>query len=395
MGKLRIMKTLKIIFIGWCSILCAASLYAQNGITVTVDGAASQNAKNMVSETITKTVNQSQHYKIATSSSDIAIAATVINNGSGSFEFLFKVTQKSENFVKSYNASTESGYADFDKIISRIVNQILTDLPKKGQTVQQQQSQSQTQQQSQQQEQVQGIKISGNVSNNMSVMSGVYIAVQGTSLGTVTDINGDFTITVPGTSSVLLISFVGYETQEITVGNRRIISVIMNPQFSRPKQEIDSDIYTPLYTPESTVRDGFELQSDLSFLFGGMGLSIGTNITANYRFNPNFALGTGFGTYFSDYGSWVPFFVNGIWNFREAKFSPFAVVELGICSVNYNDYGYYDYSYSGSELYLGAAYGFQYSFSRNFAIKASLKTAIGIDWLEFNIGLGVGVIYHF
>ena len=48
---------------------------------------------------------------------------------------------------------------------------------------------------------------------------GVNVLVKGTSNGTMTDVNGGYTIAATP-SDVLVFSFVGYTSQEVTVGNR-------------------------------------------------------------------------------------------------------------------------------------------------------------------------------
>ena len=58
-------------------------------------------------------------------------------------------------------------------------------------------------------------------------MPGVAIQVQGTTTGTVTDLDGNFTLEVPSQDAVLIFSFVGYKTQNITVGSQRTINVTM------------------------------------------------------------------------------------------------------------------------------------------------------------------------
>ena len=74
----------------------------------------------------------------------------------------------------------------------------------------------------------QGIRITGTVTDETDdPMSGVAVVVSGTAAGTTTDWNGVFTIHVPGESSSLKFSFIGYGTQEIAVGNRQIINVQM------------------------------------------------------------------------------------------------------------------------------------------------------------------------
>jgi len=56
---------------------------------------------------------------------------------------------------------------------------------------------------------------------------GASVIEKGTSNGVVTDVNGDFSINV-GVNAVLQISYLGYATQEITVGNRTQINVTLN-----------------------------------------------------------------------------------------------------------------------------------------------------------------------
>jgi TonB-linked SusC/RagA family outer membrane protein len=51
---------------------------------------------------------------------------------------------------------------------------------------------------------------------------GVSVVVKGTTIGTITDINGNFNLKVPADASILLVSFIGMQTQEITlVGNTK------------------------------------------------------------------------------------------------------------------------------------------------------------------------------
>jgi TonB-dependent starch-binding outer membrane protein SusC len=61
-----------------------------------------------------------------------------------------------------------------------------------------------------------------------SPMIGVSIQVKGTTVGTSTDANGKFKITVPNTKSILVFSFVGFEPKEILVGNQSNIEVTMS-----------------------------------------------------------------------------------------------------------------------------------------------------------------------
>lgn len=72
--------------------------------------------------------------------------------------------------------------------------------------------------------------ISGKVlSSDNEILPGVSVIVKGTTTGTVTDANGQFTLNVPGPESVIVFSFIGFAKEEITVGNQSEISVTLKP----------------------------------------------------------------------------------------------------------------------------------------------------------------------
>ena len=54
---------------------------------------------------------------------------------------------------------------------------------------------------------------------------GVSVSVKGTTRGTTTNINGEFSLAVPDANAILVISFVGYKVQEIVVGNQSNIDI--------------------------------------------------------------------------------------------------------------------------------------------------------------------------
>jgi TonB-linked SusC/RagA family outer membrane protein len=54
---------------------------------------------------------------------------------------------------------------------------------------------------------------------------GANVSLKGTTVGTITDFEGNYAITVPSEETVLVFSFIGYKTQEITVGSLSTINV--------------------------------------------------------------------------------------------------------------------------------------------------------------------------
>lgn len=61
-----------------------------------------------------------------------------------------------------------------------------------------------------------------------TALPGVNVVIKGTNTGTITDIDGKYIIDVENSTDVLVFSSVGYETQEIVVGNRSVIDIILN-----------------------------------------------------------------------------------------------------------------------------------------------------------------------
>lgn len=74
---------------------------------------------------------------------------------------------------------------------------------------------------------LQGIVITGTVSDTNGSLPGVNITIKGTTQGVATDNDGKFTITVPGKESVLQFSFMGYVSQEIVVGDQKILNITL------------------------------------------------------------------------------------------------------------------------------------------------------------------------
>ena len=58
-------------------------------------------------------------------------------------------------------------------------------------------------------------------------LPGVSILIKGTSDGTITDIDGNYTLKLPANAKTLVISYVGMISQEITIGNQTVINVAL------------------------------------------------------------------------------------------------------------------------------------------------------------------------
>jgi TonB-dependent starch-binding outer membrane protein SusC len=75
------------------------------------------------------------------------------------------------------------------------------------------------------------ITVTGRVTDSSTgeTLPGVSVLVRGTNVGTITNIQGDYTLDVPGASPVLIYSFIGYTSREIPVEGRTVINVALEP----------------------------------------------------------------------------------------------------------------------------------------------------------------------
>ncbi len=77
------------------------------------------------------------------------------------------------------------------------------------------------------------IPVSGTVTNEAgSPLIGVTILEKGTANGTISDINGKYTLEVTDENATLVISYIGQETQEVEIGGRAVIDVVMTASVS-------------------------------------------------------------------------------------------------------------------------------------------------------------------
>jgi TonB-linked SusC/RagA family outer membrane protein len=82
----------------------------------------------------------------------------------------------------------------------------------------------------------QSIRVSGVVSDEFGPLTGVTVAVKGTTTGTVTGVNGEFVLQADS-KAVLKFSFIGYVPQEIPVNNQQTFHVTMQ-ENSKELEEV-------------------------------------------------------------------------------------------------------------------------------------------------------------
>lgn len=86
---------------------------------------------------------------------------------------------------------------------------------------------------------------------------GTSILVKGTNQGTTSDVEGKFSLRVPSDKSILVISSIGYVAQEVTVGNKTVLSVVL----AEDAQALNEVVVTALGIKKDVRRIGVAIQS--------------------------------------------------------------------------------------------------------------------------------------
>jgi len=80
---------------------------------------------------------------------------------------------------------------------------------------------------------LQQMRVTGHVADAAGAsLPGVNVLEKGTINGAITDANGDYTLTVASSNSVLSFSFIGYVTREVIVGNQTMINITLEEAVS-------------------------------------------------------------------------------------------------------------------------------------------------------------------
>jgi TonB-linked SusC/RagA family outer membrane protein len=100
--------------------------------------------------------------------------------------------------------------------------------------------------------------ISGTVEDETGQsLPGVSVLVTGTTLGTVTDIDGKFSLSLPQGSNRLTLSYIGYVTQQIDVGSQTVLRIILQEDT----QAMDEVVVTALGVQRERKELGYTVQS--------------------------------------------------------------------------------------------------------------------------------------
>lgn len=103
------------------------------------------------------------------------------------------------------------------------------------------------------QAQAQTLQVTGTVTDaaNGAALPGVTVTGKGTQAGTVTDQYGKYTLRVQSEKTVLVFGFIGYITQEVKVGKKRVVDV----QLQADTQALEEVVVTAHGRPKGiTIR---------------------------------------------------------------------------------------------------------------------------------------------
>ncbi len=139
--------------------------------------------------------------------------------------------------------------------------------------------------------QAQDIQISGKVSSaeDNSGLPGVNVVVKGSTIGTITDFDGNFTLKVPGAESTIVFSSVGYKAQEMVVGNNTRFDINMAPDVTALEELVvvgygsvkKSDLTGAVASIKSEQIENLTINSVQQALAGQMpGVAVGTGSAA-------------------------------------------------------------------------------------------------------------------
>ncbi len=134
----------------------------------------------------------------------------------------------------------------------------------------------------------QTINISGKVISSEDSLSlpGVTVIVKGTETGTITNIDGLYTLEVPAENDTLVFSFIGMMTQEKAIAGKEIVNIMLRPQL----YEVNEVVVTALgirreskalgYSATSVSNEELTKGRDRSMLNSLQGKVAGVNISS-------------------------------------------------------------------------------------------------------------------
>ena len=84
----------------------------------------------------------------------------------------------------------------------------------------------------------QGYLVQGTISGQTgkdapTPLIGATVSIKNSTVGTTTDINGHYSISVKSSDDVLVFEFIGYKTEEVPVGSRTVVDCVLKDESQR------------------------------------------------------------------------------------------------------------------------------------------------------------------
>ena len=118
-------------------------------------------------------------------------------------------------------------------------------------------------------------------------LPGVNVIVSGTTLGTTTDLDGNYNLTVPEDAATLQFSFIGYVTEDVAINNRSTIDVTLTADIQQlsevvvTAQGISREKASLSYSQQTLDGDAVNTVKESNFINSLSGKVAGVNVRTN------------------------------------------------------------------------------------------------------------------
>jgi len=131
------------------------------------------------------------------------------------------------------------------------------------------------------------IIVTGRVTDeNGGGFPGVNVLLKGTSTGTSTDTDGKYSLSVPDENAILVFTFIGYTSQEVTVGSRTSVDISLSPDVKALEEVvvtalgIERSAKSLGYATSTVNADQFAVNRSANIMNTLQGKIAGVNITS-------------------------------------------------------------------------------------------------------------------
>ncbi|TRX60807.1 SusC/RagA family TonB-linked outer membrane protein [Fulvivirga sp. M361] len=118
-------------------------------------------------------------------------------------------------------------------------------------------------------------------------LPGVNVVLKGSTIGTVTDLDGNYTLSTPAAGGTLVFSFIGLATEEVEIGSKSVIDVRMTADVRQlnevvvTAQGFERDVRSLGYATQNIKSDVIAQRSEPNVLNALQGKVSGVNITSS------------------------------------------------------------------------------------------------------------------